>query len=424
MPRPLVVRRKTTGSAQPYSKKPSLLTSLLDMIPAGSFPIAGSAIGGVLGGPTGAAIGGAAGNLLHQITGRGDYRDVTGSSNSIMDNTAIPTFASSSEGMRMSCKEFVCDVNGSVGFVNNGKYAINAGNSRLFPLLSQVAQSFEEVEWRGLVFLYNPTSGEYAGATNSAALGSITLATSYNVLNPAFASKQEMDAYEFSASGKPSNPLIHPIELKEASNPTHQWFIRNGSSASQQGDARLYDVGAFQYATKGQASVYNIGEIWVSYDVFLKKPKVNTSYSRVFHIQEAAAGTATASFILGTSTSGGTVMIDSFGDGTVGLGTQNQFVISRSGNYMVVVQSTSTAGTVTASVGLAYGTNFLGLNSLNDSAVNGITAFVSTNGAIVSFVTVSADGSAAANVVTLSGMTGMTAGKTDVIVTQLPTAYI
>jgi len=411
-------RPRSRASSVASSRGRTPRSSSGGLLKKGFFRDAGAALGGGLFGPTGAAIGAGAGSLLAKITGFGDYR-LRG--NSIMDKTTVPTFGTTAEGMRISHKEFVADVTGSVAFTNTA-LNINPGNSRLFPFLSTIAQNFEQYKMEGLVFEYRPTSGMYAGTSNTAALGSVQYATNYDVYDAPFASKAEVDAYEFSSSTVPALAMLHPVECKPLTNSSERYYIRNGSPGTLNGDARLYDMGLFQYSTKGQTSPYVVGELWVTYDILLCKPKMSQLFSRTFHARESAAGTAAAADFFGTNP---LVLSDAFGDGTIVFvaGSNITFRITRAGNYQIQLVVTAASG-ITANLALGYGSNITPLVTMADSAVASEAAFTATTAVIVATVVVSSDGNSTNNTVTITGGTGLASGTCDLVVTQLSSGFI
>lgn len=231
----------------------------------------GGAIGHMIGGSSGSKVGralgtGAAG-LFSRITGRGDYKV---SSNSILKGTDPPSFSRNGRGTIVRHREYIADITGSTAFTLTS-FPINPGLSSTFPWLSAVAQNYEEYVIRGLVFEFKSTSANALNSTNTA-LGTVIMATRYNVLAGNFSNKTEMENYEFSTSIKPSESAMHPIECAVGESPLHVLYVRSGVAAA--GDLRLYDIGNFQIATVGMQAAANIGELWCTYDVELLKPKV------------------------------------------------------------------------------------------------------------------------------------------------------
>lgn len=140
----------------------------------------------------------------------------------------------------------------------------------------------------GIVFEFKSTSTDLAGAVNgNPALGTVIMATEYNVYNGTFDSKQQMENYEFANSCKPSVNMYHQVECakKETAtmggvlyvSPVNGVPTQSPQSAitGQAGDLRLYYLGLFQAATVGmQSNGSNIGELWVSYEIEFLKPKI------------------------------------------------------------------------------------------------------------------------------------------------------
>jgi hypothetical protein len=173
--------------------------------------------------------------------------------------------------VRIRHREYLNDVTSSVGF-SNRSYVINPGVNSTFPWLASVAGQFQQYKFHGLIFEFVSTSADALNSTNTA-LGSVLAATQYNSVLPNFTSKIEMDAYEFSTNTRPSCNMIHPVECAQGEAPLEVLYVRTGAVPSGQ-DQRMYDMGEFQLATVGMQAAATIGELWVSYDVELLKPRL------------------------------------------------------------------------------------------------------------------------------------------------------
>lgn len=298
----------------------------------------GRLIGGTLGayaGPVGSLVGQRLGGYLankafrafRSITGSGDYQV---KSNTLARSNAdqIPVFGQDGRVTRIRHREFICDIvsssstapnNGGTNFLPN-TFALNPGDMNTFPWLSQVASLYEEYKLHGCVFEFKSTSGDALNNTNSA-LGTVIMSTQYNVLNPPFANKQQMEDYEFATSCKPSLSMIHPIECDPHETPSPEMYIRTASSVVVGSDLRLYDHAQFCIATVGlQQANMSCGELWVSYDVELLKPRlpILTDQSWAFHASGTGATAAnplngfqtqTSSTMRCTLTSGGSIQL-------------------------------------------------------------------------------------------------------------------
>jgi len=217
-----------------------------------------SALGGMLAGPAGAAFG-------SSLIGSGDY---TINSNSVLTNAQVPVFREGKRSIVVKHREYISDVFSSTGFAITA-YSLNPGLSNAFPWLSVVVANFEQYKFHGLVFEFKSTAGSAVSSTNNA-LGSVIMATEYNVNKPAFTYKQQMEAYEYSCSGKASESFLHPIECSPSES---QMNLYNTRTTTVVNELRMYDLGNFYIATQGmQASNINIGELWVTYEVEFLKP--------------------------------------------------------------------------------------------------------------------------------------------------------
>lgn len=236
----------------------------------------GSALGGMFGMP---GIGRMAGSALSSIVGLGDYEV---KENVFMEGR-LPQMVNipKAGGTVIRFQEYLGDVYTSADIVNPDKFTlqsflINAANSDTFPWLNQIAANYETYSFEGLVFEFRSTSADALNSTNTA-LGSVMLATQYDVADPVFRSKAEMLNYEYSNSVKPSDNCMHMIECAPSQNVMTELYTLDGSAPSGT-DARLYHLGRFCVATVGfQAANVNIGELHVTYQVRLLKPKLYAS---------------------------------------------------------------------------------------------------------------------------------------------------
>lgn len=263
--------------------------------------LGGSALGTALGGPAGTALGGLvgrqAGDILARITGFGDYQ--VGVNTLTNPENMVPEFANN--GPRTTCirhKEFIQDIQSSATITNGATafdittFRIQPADSQTFPWLSLIASNYEQYQIRGMVFEFKTTSGVLA---TTPALGTVVMATQYNSLTPAFTNKQEMENYEFAGSTVPSASLIHPIECDPKQTQCNGIFNIASNSNNLGGDIRLYDMGRFNIATVGLPVASEVcGELWVSYDICLLKPRLNPDSGSVADHYVNATGVAIA----------------------------------------------------------------------------------------------------------------------------------
>lgn len=229
----------------------------------------GGVAGGMLAGPPGAQLGSMAGGWLAKLIGNGDYKV---NSNTLAGG-GVPSFNPEKHGTRICHREFIGNVGTSTSFELQNVLTLNPGDPITFPWLSLVASHYEEYKFNGLVFAYNPTSSTALNSVNPAQ-GVVIMATQYNVARANFLSKIEMESYEFSCSGAPYTPLLHPIECKPSLGVLERLFV-SSNSASDGNDPRFVDFGRFSLATEGMQSEYVCGELWVTYDVTLYKPRID-----------------------------------------------------------------------------------------------------------------------------------------------------
>lgn len=232
----------------------------------GFFEDAGSSVGSF--------IGKKAGGLLSSIFGMGDY---TVNNNSLLNANNPPVLMNSTSGTIIRHREYVSDVLSSTGFALTS-FPINVGISTTFPWLAAVAQSFEQYKMRGMIFEYKTLSGRALNSTNSA-LGTVIMATEYDATKPVFTDKRSMENYTYSTSCDPGTDAMHPVECATDVTPLGMMYVRS-SGVTSATDLRFSDLGTFQLATVGmQLSGFIAGELWVTYEVELLKPRLPPTIS-------------------------------------------------------------------------------------------------------------------------------------------------
>ena len=215
-----------------------------------------------------------AGDAIKTFTGFGEYSI---NQNSLYEGAQAPfvSNASINGAVIISHREYIADIytrpNGEFGVDN---FVINPGLSSLFEYLAQIAPNFEQYVPMGIIFTFKSALVDQAvGANNS--IGQVIMCTNYNVVEPNYGSKAEMEAAMYCMSCKPTENMYHPIECDLAQSPQDILYTRAGTIPSGT-DPRLYDFANFQIATNGYPSVQpvNIGELWVSYEFALLKPRL------------------------------------------------------------------------------------------------------------------------------------------------------
>ena len=260
---------------------------------------AGSALGSWAGGHLGGMAGDFVGGML---TGVGDYKV---KKNVLMAGN-LPTMVNIPHGggVIVRFQEYITDIQTGIGpnsAFTQQSYQLNPGSTATFPWLSQIAQNFEEYEFEGVVFGFKSTSADALNSTNTA-LGTVMLATQYDVNDAVFSSKSEMLNYEFSQSIKPSESTMHMIECARSQTPiTNLYVLPTGAQIPVNSDPRFYNLGRFTIATQGFQNVtpVNIGELHVTYQVRLMKPKLFTSLQQEIPYLNAQLGQGVGVFTNG-----------------------------------------------------------------------------------------------------------------------------
>jgi hypothetical protein len=253
-------RKSNLGARRPAIKQPSYLRQVARAL--------GGATTGFLGGPGAVPLGRKAGDFFADITGMGDYQI---SRNTLMTNNGPPLFGNK-HGTVVTHREFITDVSASIDFTNRD-FAINPGAHSTFPWLSSIAAAYEQYELLGCVIEYKTTSGTAVGSTNTA-LGTVIMSTNYDVEDPPFRTKTDMEAYQYTVTTVPCQSAIHPIECAPDRSTLDLLYNRSPGNHPEDTEKRFFDLGNFQLAVQGcQSQGFKIGELWVSYHVKLVRPR-------------------------------------------------------------------------------------------------------------------------------------------------------
>jgi len=416
-------RRPRVTTAQKQQKRPAhgLFSALGGL--------AGSAVAPMLGFPSsvGSVAGSALGSTLAQAIGFGDYQV---KANSIVSGEAVPSFRANGDGTRICHREFIMNVTGSVAFTNT-VLNLNPGIAQTFPWLSTIANSYEMYRLNGLILEYVPTSASIGNATN-AALGTVVLATVYDVADPPFSNKQTMEAYEFAVSGMPMARIDHAVECDPKQRVLPNMYIRS-DTATGANNPQMFDYGLFQVATEGQQSAYTLGELWVTYDVTLLRPKLTqfaTAPLFSFNVPAATAANPLGTSLLSgfiPSTSGTGFNNCNYYGGPIFLGgsanPNTTFSLPRTGSYQIDFIWNGATGIAAIPV-FTPGSNIV-LTSPSARPFLAFAQYVAAGTyaqALFMFRVLNA-GTGAANDVVVSGLTGMTSCVLYVFVRPFPSNY-
>jgi hypothetical protein len=172
-------------------------------------------------------------------------------------------------------KEFICSISGSSAFNVQRFFLIQPGDTITFPWLSGLATKFQQYRIKGMVFHYVPTSGSAVSSTNSA-LGTVMIQTSYRAGDTAPASKAEMMNEYWASEAAPNEAFCHPIECDPKENPFSVHYVRTKPVPTNDSPL-LYDLGVTWVAVQGQQGNNVLGDLWVTYEVELSKPVIESS---------------------------------------------------------------------------------------------------------------------------------------------------
>jgi len=253
----------------------------------------GRALGAYSGLPGGGIFGEALGKKLSKLIGSGDYTSNTALNDLFTKKAALNAhmvFGDDPMAVRVRRREFLGDISSSsvAGAFVNYTYPINAGMRQTFPFLSQMAANYEEYCFNGLVFEFISSSSPYL---SSSALGSVVAAMEYNANAPSFTTKYVMENSALAISNRIDKNLMYGVECAKSDNAQNCYYIRSGASTLP---ATTTDLGNFQIALAPGSSFPTsaiVGELWVTYDVWLKRPVLNPSRFGFYH-QYATTGTA------------------------------------------------------------------------------------------------------------------------------------
>lgn len=230
-------------------------------------------------------IGNAVFGVTDKLAGRGLYRGrgIYAANNLVIDDGAkasniVPQFhPTDMHTIQYSNREYVRDIfapaTNSVFELQS--WELNPGLPTSFPWLSQLAINFEEYELVQLAYTFKSTISDFAA--NSGQVGQVLMCTQYNPDSGPFATKDEMMLYEGGMSCKTTESMIHGVECdpKKIAG-SSQKYVRAGSIPPQE-DLKNYDLGRTSLAVVNAPSTYanqQIGELWVSYTIVLRKPKI------------------------------------------------------------------------------------------------------------------------------------------------------
>lgn len=263
---------------------------------------AGGGLGNFLGskvgmGNAGRSLGRGVGARLSRLLGTGDYTTNQGDmvANSLFGKGGQTaggpgTFESMGGGVRLKHREYIQDIYlpSTVGpSFTNSTFTVNPGLSYIFPYLAQIAANFEQYKFHGLVFEFVSSTSQY-GQT---ALGTYVMAMEYNSAAPVFTTKPQMENSDYALSARLDKSGMYGIECAKGSQAQEYFYVRAPGQATV---SNLYDLGIMQLGvatttvpagSTGLVAGSAIGELWVTYDVELIRPRISVFRPGYAHIR-------------------------------------------------------------------------------------------------------------------------------------------
>lgn len=361
-------KKKVKMPKRKAKQQPQAQKSLLQKLGALTLRGAGAGLGYAMGNPVG---GFKAGAGISRYLGFGDYTIAT---NSLVDKSSnsVPMMHSAGTSVTVRHKEYLGEIitSPTSRAFKISTYPINPGVPQTFPWLSGIASAYTEYEFKGLVFHFQTTAGEYSGS-GDVAVGSLMMATKYRSTDRAFTTKLEMLNEFFSTSTKVADSCAHAIECAPSQTVLGSRYIRN-SPTDVVGDEKFYDLGEFNVATTGvNGSSITVGELWVTYEIVLRKPRL-IPFSSVYTAHYIGAG-VTAGDPIGTGTM--TRQYDSIGLVISTSADTITFPSTIFGRFQITVAYRAASVCQTNGVGFGTGATsvdmYRGIGSINAKAASG-----------------------------------------------------
>lgn len=404
-----------------------MVKSVVKMALKGAGRMAGEHAGRMVGN---AASGGKAGSMLgaklSRLIGTGDYAISDGveentlfSSGTSRGASANATFASTTGGLRLKHREFLNDVYSGplAGVFSNVSFSVNPGLSTVFPFLSQIAANYEQYRFHGLVFEFISSTAPY-GVTS---LGTYVMAMEYNAAAPAFTSKPQIENSDYALSARLDKCGMYGVECAAGQQAQEFLYVRAPGQATP---VNLTDLGLMQFVTVPGAGIAvnsALGELWVSYDIELVRPRISAARYGYFHNYGTGAddasplGLANASVkaygaLAGVTVTGTNVI--NFVGGSVG----DTYYMTITWVGAVGVANTAPALT------LAGCEIFYVLNGLASAQVAAGNTVISNTMILECYVTVTAEAPLTASITVAKG-SAIPAGSCDVVIVDVGNGF-
>jgi len=221
-------------------------------------------------------------------------------------------------------------------------YALNPGNTTLFPRMAQLAKLYEKYAFDYVRIKFQPAVSEF-NAIGTA--GTVMLHFDNDAADGPPTSTQQILSTEPHMSNLPCRSMIMEIPKPMLNSRVDGFFIRPGGLPGQ-GDIKTYDVGNINVATESVTTNGVAGKLFIQYKVRMfnkvldsttSAPK-NNSVSQFYGV-----GQGLATNVSETLTFSGVTVASGYSNGLQIVNTAGSFV-PPSGNYLVScdVQSETT----------------------------------------------------------------------------------
>lgn len=210
--------------------------------------------------------------FIKSWTGYGDY---TIKSNSLINGSGgggDPIIETRGRTIRITYREYLGEVTtgATTGVFHPISYTINPANVLTFPWLATIAQQYDQYIPKGIIFEFKSTASDTTATT--ASLGSVLMATEYDVNDNTFTTKQQMMNAAYSGESKMSENQLHGLECDPSEFINKLYFMKQEGATVT--DVRDYDFARVTIATQGGGLPANqsVGSLYVHYDFeFLKE---------------------------------------------------------------------------------------------------------------------------------------------------------
>lgn len=211
-------------------------------------------------------------------SGLGDYNLYSNSLiNAGSGGSSTPQYYTDGRSLIIRYKEYLGDVAvhpTDVGAFNSTSYNINPANELTFPWVGKIASQYDQWKPRGVIFEFLSTATDSSTVPN---LGSVIMATEYDVLDSVYSDKRSMLNSAYSNEAKMSDNIAHGLECDPNELQRKVFYTRSVSkNLGTSEDLRDYDMCRTTIATQGGSIPAGtiIGSLYVHYEFELFKEQM------------------------------------------------------------------------------------------------------------------------------------------------------